>query len=80
MNKYQLQERIDLLLMVYRYTRYNNYLTTGQRICLTMERAACMRAIDVIKEKQLPNALPKYSLPTALNNKVMFLAQKAKSN
>ena len=80
MNKTQLQERIDLLLRVYCYTRHNNYLRTGQRICLTMERAACMRAIDVIKEKQILTALPKYRLPAALNNKVMFLAQKAKSN
>jgi hypothetical protein len=45
-----------------------------------MERAACMRAIDVIKEKNIPTAIPKYRLPAALNNKVMFLAQKAKSN
>lgn len=79
MNQTQLEERIDMLLRVYRYTRCSKELTTGQRICLTMERAACMRAVDVIKETGATIALPKYTLPQALNNKVLFLNQRAKS-
>jgi hypothetical protein len=79
MNRMQLENRIEVLLRVYRYTRNTKMLSTGQRICLTMERAACMRAIDLIKETQITVAVPKYTLPVELHSKVQFLNQKAQS-
>jgi len=78
MNKYQLEDRIEKLLRVYRYTRDNNIgLSVGQRICLTMERAACMRAVSKIKELGHETAVPTYRIPAELNEKVEFIDNQA---
>ncbi len=79
MNENQLRQRIALLIRVYKISRVYKALSTSQRICLTMERVACMHALDVIGEKGVVYATPKYTLPPALNDKVMFIAQQAEN-
>lgn len=77
MKAYELQQRIDTLLRVYRYTREHAGLTTGQRICLTLERVACMRALSKIKELGYTEAVPAYQVPDHLEQRIAFLEPKA---
>lgn len=79
MNRVQIEDRLDLIIDVYVFTRNTNFLTAGQRICLTMERVALMRCLDLIKENPFRLATPKYTLPAELDLKVKFLYKKAKS-
>jgi len=73
MNKSQIIERIDLLLDVYRWSlRGNRGLSAGQRICLTMERAKLMAALDEIAEGS-GTAMPTYTIPAHLEEKVQHI-------
>lgn len=77
MNFYEIEDRLNTLMLVYSYTRDHAGLTIGQRICLTMERVACMRALDKIREQGYTEVTLTYQIPEALNEKVKFLRPKA---
>lgn len=73
MTKIEITDRIDLLITVQEWSKTNNTLTIGQRICISQERAALMRCLDYINEYERPSAEPGYTLPRHLNEKVLHL-------
>lgn len=73
MNLEEINDRMDLLEGVQRWSKLNNTLSAGQRICISQERAALMRARNVINEENVHQAKPSYTLPPELNAKVLHL-------
>jgi len=73
MNLEEINDRMELLEEVQRWSKYNDTLTAGQRICISQERAALMRARNVINEENVHQTSPSYTLPPELNAKVRHL-------
>lgn len=69
MNKVQLQKRFDTLGYILKVSRNLGYFNTGQRTCLSMERAAILRAQDVIDLGDAESATPHYTIPPHLEKK-----------
>ncbi len=73
MKKDIILDRINLLKSVQEWSKTNQTLTIGQRICLSQERAAQMRCLDYLNENPKAAVVPKYELPRHLEEKVQHL-------
>ncbi|MDO6808116.1 hypothetical protein Q4603_05835 [Zobellia galactanivorans] len=72
-SKQEIIQRLDLLIDVQSWSKNNNTLSAGQRICISQERAAQMRCIDIINEDPTAEPKPRYVLPAHLEAKVQHL-------
>ena len=69
MTKRELQKRFDTLGHILNVSRDRGYFNWGQRTCINMERAAILRAQDVIDLGEAETAKPSYTIPRHLEAK-----------
>lgn len=69
MTKRQLQNRFETLGHILNVSRNLGYFNSGQRTCINMERAAILRAQEVIDLGEANQATPTYTLPQHLEVK-----------
>lgn len=69
MTKRELQKRFDTLGRILNLSRDWGYFNAGQRTCINMERAALLKAMDVIDLGEEETAAPKYTIPAHLEAK-----------
>ena len=75
MTKRDIFLRIELLIDVFAFSLEKGGLNTGQRICLTQERAAWL---EVLEWQEIEDFKPKYVVPKQLELKVQNIANKIK--
>ncbi|MCB0376281.1 MAG: hypothetical protein KDD04_10210, partial [Sinomicrobium sp.] len=79
MSNKEIHDRIDLLKNAFAYSLEYGMLTVGQRICLSQERAAWLRVLDILEQED-PEDMPKpfYVIPRHLEDNVAFIIQRIK--
>lgn len=74
-----INNRIELLKTISAYSlAYKNALSVGQRICISQERAALLRCIEALTDKNKVIA-PRYVLPDHLEEKLQKIHQHIKN-